>query len=323
MASRLTAFAAALAVSAGLTFGAQAQTIEFVAGQLGGGWYTMATGMAKLLQDKNAGLQVRVVPGGGTANPTKIQQGQSQLGMGLDIFAKAARDGTEIYAGNPHSKLMMLGQSFSDNYLHVMRAEGASLSFEDIFKTKNIKIGVTKAGSSDEMSYRFVMEHYGTSYDKMRANGVRIVQGDYNELASAWKDKHVDYMFIVLGIPGAAVIDMGQGRKGELLAWPDSLAAAMSNKYGYSRGAFPATTYPSFQSGPVSTIIMATTLMVSSDVSDDVAYKITKTLCESEAELPKIHASMSDYKCAAAIKTKPIPVHPGALRFYKERGIAS
>ena len=276
MKRKLAALATATILSVALSVGAQAQTIEFVAGQLGGGWYTMATGMAKLLQDKNAGLQLRVVPGGGTANPTKIQQGQSQIGMGLDIFAKAARDGTEIYAGNPHTKLMMLGQSFSDNYLHVMRAEGATLGFEDIFKAKNVKIGVTKAGSSDEMSYRFAMEYFGTSYDKMRANGARIVQGDYNELASAWKDKHVDYMFIVLGIPGAAVIDMGQGRKGELLAWPESLAAAMSKKYGYSRGAFPATTYPAFQTGPVATIIMATTLMISSDVSDDIAYKITK-----------------------------------------------
>ncbi|MBM3521612.1 MAG: TAXI family TRAP transporter solute-binding subunit [Alphaproteobacteria bacterium] len=322
MKRKLTSIAAALGFGL-LSTASSAQTIEFVAGQLGGGWYTMATGMAKLMQDKNPGLQVRVVPGGGTANPTKIQQGQSQLGMGLDIFAKAARDGTVIYQGNPHSKVMMIGQSFSDNYLHVMRAEGATLGFEDIFKTRNIKIGVTKAGSSDEMTYRFVMEHFGTSYDKMRANGARIVQGDYNELASAWKDKHVDYMFIVLGIPGAAVIDMGNGRKGELLAWPDPLAAAMAQKYGYSRGAFPATTYPAFQKAAVPTIIMATTLMVSSDVTEDVAYKVTKTLCEGEAELPKIHASMADFKCATAIKTTPVPVHQGALRYYKERGISS
>ncbi|MBL8700090.1 MAG: TAXI family TRAP transporter solute-binding subunit [Alphaproteobacteria bacterium] len=323
MKRRLTVLAAALGLTAGIAVSASAQTIEFVAGQLGGGWYTMATGMAKLLQDKNPGLQVRVVPGGGTANPTKIQQGQSQLGMGLDIFAKAAREGTVIYQGTPHTKVMMIGQSFSDNYLHVMRAEGATLGFEEIFKTKNVKIGVTKAGSSDEMSFRFAMEHYGTSYDKMRANGVRIVQGDYNELASAWKDKHVDYMFIVLGIPGAAVQDMGQGRKGELLAWPESIAAPVAQKYGYSRGAFPASTYPAFQKGPVPTLIMATTLMVSSDLGDEVAYKVTKTLCEGEADLPKIHASMADFKCASAIKTTPVPVHPGALRYYKERGISS
>jgi uncharacterized protein len=299
---------------------AQAQTVEWVAGQLGGGWYTMSSGMAKLVQDKNPGLQVKVVPGGGTANPSKVQKGDSQFGMGLDIFAKAARDGTGIYQGNAHSKLLMIGQSFSDNYLHVIKADGAPLGFDDIFKAKDVKIGVTKAGSSDEMTYRFVMEHYGTSYEQMRKNGAKIVQGDYNELASAFKDRQVDYMFIVLGIPGAAVIDMSQGRGGELLAWPQPLREKMAKTYGYSLLDIPATTYPKYQKAAVPTIVMATTLMTSADVPEDTVYKVTKTLCENTGELPKIHASMDVYNCKTAIKVQPVPVHPGALKYYKEKG---
>lgn len=311
-----TILAAALVCGAS----AQAQTIEWVAGQLGGGWYVMSSGMAKLVQDKNPGLQVKVVPGGGTANPSKVQKGDSQFGMGLDIFAKAARDGTGIYQGNAHSKLMMIGQSFSDNYLHFIRADGAKLGFEEVFKAKDVKIGVTKAGSSDEMTFRYVMENYGTSYDQMRKNGAKIVQGDYNELSSAFKDKQVDYMFIVLGIPGAAVIDMSQGRAGELLAWPQPLRDKLSKTYGYSLNDFPATTYPKYQKGPVPTIVMATTLMTSADVPADTVYKVTKTLCENTAELPKIHASMNVYDCKTAAKVQPVPVHPGAMKYYKEKG---
>lgn len=85
---------AGIGAAMGIAGPASAQTIEFVAGQLGGGWYTMSSGMAKMMQDKNPGLTIKVVPGGGTANPSKIQQGQSQLGMGLDIFSKMAREGT-------------------------------------------------------------------------------------------------------------------------------------------------------------------------------------------------------------------------------------
>jgi len=315
----------AAGIGAAITFAGQAsaQTIEFVAGQLGGGWYTMSSGMAKMMQDKNPGLTVKVVPGGGTANPSKIQQGQSQLGMGLDIFAKAARDGTGIYNGRKHDKVVMIGQSFSDNYVHFLKAANAPYGFEDVFKQKNIKIGVTKAGSSDEMTYRFVMEEYGQSYDKQRANGWKIVQGDYNELASAYKDGQVDYVFLVLGIPGAAVIDMGTGRKGELMNWPKSLADTLMKKYGYSPATFPMTTYPAFQNADVSAILMATTLMASSDLSEDVAYKVTKTVCEGTDELPKIHASMNVFKCETAIKVQPVPVHPGALKYYKEKGFSS
>lgn len=318
---RTLALAGALAIGVGGV--AQAQTIEFVAGQLGGGWYTMANGMAKLMEEKNPGLTVKVVPGGGTANPSKIQLGQSQLGMGLDIFAKAARDGTLLYAGKPHDKVMMIGQSFSDNYLHFIRAKGAPLSFEEVFKAKDVRIGVTKAGSSDEMSYRFVMEYYGTSYEKMRANGAKIVQGDYNELASAFKDRQIDYLFIVLGIPGAAVVDIQQSREAELLPWPEKIRQDFAQKYGYSLGAFPKTTYPKYQTADTPTVIMATTLMVSSALADDVVYKVTKTLCENTDMLPKIHASMDVFDCKTAVKTRPVPVHPGALKYLKEKGFAS
>ena len=319
----LRSLALAGAVSVVIAGAAQAQTIEFVAGQLGGGWYTMANGMAKLMEEKNPGLTVKVVPGGGTANPSKIQLGQSQLGMGLDIFAKAAREGTLLYAGKPHDKVMMIGQSFSDNYVHFIKAKGAPLSFEEVFKAKNVRIGVTKAGSSDEMTYRFVMEYYGTSYDKMRANGAKIVQGDYNELASAFKDGQVDYIFIVLGIPGAMVVDIQQSREAELVAFPEKLRQDFAEKYGYSLGSFPKTTYPKYQTADSPAIIMATTLMVSSAVSEDIVYKVTKTICENTEILPKIHASMDVFDCKTAVKTRPVPVHPGALKYYKEKGLAS
>ena len=66
---------------------------------------------------------------------------------------------------------------------------------------------------------------------------------------------------------------------------------------------------------------MATTLMTSADVPDDTIYKVTKTLCENTAELPKIHASMDVFDCKSAVKTQPIPVHPGAAKYYKEKGL--
>ena len=71
-------------------------TFEFVAGSLGGGWYTMGAGIAALAKDE-ADLQIRVVPGGGLANPTRINNGQSQMGWGIDAFTAAAVRGEEPY----------------------------------------------------------------------------------------------------------------------------------------------------------------------------------------------------------------------------------
>ena len=136
----------------------------------------MASGMAKIIMEANPDIIVKVVPGGGTANPSKVNAGKSQLGMGLDVFTFLAYNGREIYDGKPHKKLQMIGMSFSDNYMHFIRAKGADLSFEDVFaKAKDVNMAVTKAGSSDEQTFRWVMAHYGI-LDRVRR--LRIHFGD-------------------------------------------------------------------------------------------------------------------------------------------------
>lgn len=311
----------ALVLCAGLAAaGVHAQTIEWTAGQLGGGWYTIVSGASKLLEEKVPGLTVKAVPGGGAANPSKVQNGQSQLGMSIDIFAKMARDGAGTYAGKPHPKLMMIGQSLGDTPYHMIRAGNQKLGFDEILQGKDVKIGVVKAGGTDEIAFRWVMEHYGQTYDSLRSRGYKIVHADYSELASAFKDNQIDYVFFAQGLPGAAVIDMATGRDAQLLDFPKPLTEFIYKKYGMGTGTIPAGTYPKYQSRDVPVLSMATTLITSSDVPEDVVYKVTRALCESQARLPSVHASLKDFDCKTAVKIRPIPVHPGALKYYKERG---
>ena len=319
---RVAAVAAAFATALTVGSAARAQTIEWTAGQLGGGWYTIVSGTSKLLEEKVPGMAVKVVPGGGAANPSKVQNGQSQLGMSIDIFAKMARDGTGTYNGKPHPKLLMIGQSLGDTPYHMIRAANAKLGFDEILQGKDVKIGVVKSGATDEIAFRWVMEHYGQTYDSLRSRGYKIVQGDYSELASAFKDGQIDYVFFAQGLPGAAVIDMSTGRDAQLLDFPKPLTDFILQKFGMGTGTIPAGTYPKYQTRDVPVLSMATTLITSSDVPEDVVYKVTRALCESQAQLPSVHASLKDFDCSTAVKVRPIPVHPGAMKYYRERGWA-
>ncbi len=86
-----------------------AETFEWTSGQLGGGWYTMTAGLAKFIEEAHPDIKIKVVPGGGTANPSKVNKGKSQFGLGLDVLAFLAVKGTDIYKGKPHTELMMIG----------------------------------------------------------------------------------------------------------------------------------------------------------------------------------------------------------------------
>jgi len=297
-----------------------AQTIEWTSGQLGGGWYTMTAGLAKYIEEANPDIRIKVVPGGGTANPTKVDRNKSQFGLGLDCLAFLAKEGKDIYKGKPHKNLMMIGGSLSDTLFHFVKADGAKYSFEQLFKEgKDVRIGVTKAGSSDQKIFSWIMDYYGTSYEDMKKRGIKINHSNYSELSSQYKDKIIDYVFVNLGLPGAAVIDMLISRKGDVFPLPETMMKDFFKSYGYNSGIIKAGLYKN-QNNDVFTGNMGTIIMVNKSVSEDVVYRITKAICENEAKLSDIHGSMASYKCPTAIKNATIPVHPGALKFYKEMG---
>lgn len=298
-----------------------AQTLEWTSGQLGGGWYSMASGIANLLQKDNPELNLKIVPGGGTANPSKVNKGRSQLGFGLDTFTYQASTGTSLYEGKPHPEIRMIGMSFSDIYTHFIRAKDAKYSsIEEILKTgKDVQIGITKAGSSDEQAFRWLMKTYNTSYKDLRDNrGFKINHGSYSELSSQFKDGQIDYAFMNLGVPGAAIIDMSQARPLNLINFPDELLKKLRADFGFLSGDIKAGTYKGADEN-ATTIKMATTLMAAKSVSEDTIYKITKSLCENQDKLASIHSSMAVFDCATAAKDSPAPVHPGAAKYYKEK----
>ncbi|MBN3562765.1 TAXI family TRAP transporter solute-binding subunit [Aliamphritea spongicola] len=308
------------AIALGVSVSANAEVLEWTSGQLGGGWFTMASGVSNLVKDAYPDLTLKIVPGGGTTNPTKIDRGISQFGWGLDTFSYQASKGVVLYNNKPHENLMMVGMSFSDIFYHMVASENAKYnSIEDLLKNgKDVNIAVVKRGSSGEQAFRWMMEQFGTSYEDLKDRGFKINHGNFSEMSSQFKDGQVDYVFGGQGLPGAAMIDMGQARKMHLVNFSDKTLKGLNEKYGFLSGTIPAETYEGVAAA--NTIKMATTLLVGKNVSEDTVYKVTKTLCENNAKLSSIHASMKAFDCATAFKNAPAPVHPGAAKYYKEAG---
>ena len=82
--------------------------LTWTAGPVGGGWYDISTGMAKLLDDE-ADLDVKVMPGGGTQNPVRVHRGDAKIGMGLPPLLAAAARGEDPYRGKTMANLRALG----------------------------------------------------------------------------------------------------------------------------------------------------------------------------------------------------------------------
>lgn len=299
------------------------QTLEFVAGSLGGGWYTMAAGVAALVRDENPEIQIRVVPGGGLANPTRVNNGQSQMGWGIDAFTAAAARGDEPYKAK-HERLRSLGTGYSPtehNFLR--RADGGPADMKAILTQKGLRIGCPQRSSTDEMTLQRILKFYGTSPEKIRDEGGRYLNGSYNDIAGAFGDGQVDYLYVALAKPAAILTEIGQGRRAaKLVAFPEDVRKHLIDTYAYNQGVIPTSTYPALQDADVPVTTMDSVILVHDTMPEPVAYAVTRTLIKAKgARLTQIHASMGAYDPAVAWKYAGVPLHPGAERAYREAGV--
>ena len=317
----VVAIATALLMAAGPADAAQKVRLTWTAGGTGGGWFVMAAGVAKIIEEKAPNIQINVIPGGGTSNQPVVGMKKAELGWGLPPFVKAAVDGEDPYK-EKYTDIRTIGGSFSDQFLHVMAAEdtGVTTVKQLIGYPKPIRVGPGKIGVSGEWTFKKILDYYGTSYDAIKAKGGKVLFTGYTEIATNLKDRHIDFACINIAPPASIVQEAALGRKLVILPWPEDLRKEMVEKYSFSYGAIKKESYPGLLAEDIPTVGMGTVITVHKDVDPDVVYQITKIVNEIKDRLPAIHKSMEVFDPATAWKDMPAPLHPGAIRYYKEKG---
>lgn len=319
---RLAAGSAGLLAAPALLRPAAAQgTLEWVAGALGGGWYTIATGMSQIVTEANPSIRISVVPGGGVANPTRVQNGVSQLGFGLDFLVSSAIKGEEPYK-EKHDKVTHLGVGWSPTEHHFLRRTDAGpTDMKAILTMPGLRLGTLPVSASDTLTLVRILSYYGTGFDKIRAEGGRVVFGSYNDLAAAFSDNQVDYVYFALAKPAAVLTEMARGRRPlALVAFPQDLRDHLTQAYGFSQGVIPAATYPGVQTADVPVTTMDTVLLAAAGIPEPTAYAIVKSLIDARPRLASIHPSVAAFDPTKACRYPGAPIHPGAKRAFAEAG---
>jgi TRAP transporter TAXI family solute receptor len=310
-------------LSGGLTLGADKQTtLIWSAGGLGGGWYTMAGGFADIIHSVHSDIVVKVVPGGGTVNPALLNKKEVELGWGLPFMNFAAYNGEEPF----ESKLLDLraiAGGMSMNYFHFYVGKDTPYkNLDEIFGQKRkLRIAISPAGTSEEWVFRKILAHYKTDYKDLEQAGFTFFRGNYSAQAQQFKDRNVDAVFTFLALPGAAVIEASVGRDLFLLDFPPSLLDSLG-KFGIVPGKIPVGTYPkALNTKEVTTARSGSVITTHKDLSDDLVYRITQAINDNLDKVHRIHASLAPYQVADGITGTGIPLHAGAIKYYKEKGV--
>jgi len=297
-----------------------AQTYTATVGGLGGVWYTVFTGLAELVKEKDPGVIIRVVPGGGLIAVQKVGEGASEFGFGFPWTVADARAGREPFKA-PLPDVLGVMSNFGVSYLQfVVDKRFGATSIEEIFKKKMpIRIAVDRVGTTDELALRRVMAFYKMTYDDLAKAGGKVSHAGYNDQATLFKDRQVDAMFQNIAIPSSSVLEAKVGRDIMLLPFPPEVMDYMYREYAFVKGTIPAGSYGIVEKdlpSPGSPTMMT----ANSKLSAEVVYRVVKVLGENPDRVRKIHDSVKDFDPTTAWKDLGAPLHPGAEKYYRERG---
>jgi hypothetical protein len=309
-------------VVAALPLQAQQITLTWTAGGAGGGWYSIAGGIATIVKEADPDIVIKVVPGGGLQNPAVVASKGAEIGWGLPFLNAAAYKGMEPFE-KPLNELCALAGGMSMNYFHFyVDAESPLNSMDEIFgQKKKVRLAISQAGSSDTWVLERVLDSYKTSIPELEKAGFTFLRGNYAFQANQFKDKNADGVFTFLAIPGAAVTEASVGRKLKLIDFSQS-ALKYLEQFGITAGKIPVGTYEkAANTKDVVTAVAGSVITVHKDMSDALAYRLTKAFNDSYEKVRKVHSSMETYEIKDGPTGCGVPLHPGAIKYYTEKGI--
>ncbi len=307
---------------AALPLQAQQVTLTWTAGGAGGGWYSIAGGIATIIKEADADIVIKVVPGGGLQNPAVVASKGAEIGWGLPFLNAAAYKGMAPFE-KPLEDLRALAGGMSMNYFHFyVGAESPLNSMDEIFgQKKKARLAISQAGSSDTWVLERVLDSYKTSIPDLEKAGFTFLRGNYAFQANQFKDQNADGVFTFLAIPGAAVTEASVGRKLKLLDFSESSLKHLE-QFGITKGKIPVGTYEkAANTKDVVTAVAGSVITVHKDMSDELAYRLTKAFNDNYEKARKVHSSMETYEIKDGPTGCGLPLHPGAIKYYKEKGV--
>jgi hypothetical protein len=324
-----------LAAACGLLVGSagaaelKSTTLTWSAGAVGGGWYVVAGGISGLVAEKEPKIVIKVVPGGGVVNPVRLSRGRNDLGWGVTFMDKMAYKGVAPTFKKPNPGVRAIGGVFGLYHVHFLAAKKTGVtSLAQMAKMikagKSFKVAAPKPGLSDLPLVNAIMGFYGISLADIDKAGGKVFNANYSDMVSLYKDHHVDFVFTQLALPGAAITEMTISRPTGMLKVADDCIDEMHKSLGSmsregGRHLIPKGTYKGLDQD-VPTVVTAGEMLVGKHVSDQVAYTITKIICENTDKLYQINVANKTFIPKEGWKNVAVPLHPGAEKFYKEAG---
>jgi uncharacterized protein len=305
--------AVALAIGFSATAAKAEEFINVLTGGTSGVYYPLGVALSEIYAKNIEGVRTQVQSTKASVeNLNLIQQGKGEIGFALGDSVKAAAEGNaEAGFAKPLDKLRAIAAIYP-NYVQIVASKESGIaSFADL-KGKSLSVGAPKSGT--ELNARAIFSALGMSYDDLG----KTEYLPFGESVELIKNRQLDATLQSAGLGVASIKDLATSLPITVVAVPAEVAEKLGAPF--QAATIPAGTYEG-QTEDVPTLAITNILVTSSDVSDEEAYQMTKQLFEHLDDMVAAHNAAKAIKLENGNKGLPIPLHPGAERYYKEKGL--
>ncbi|MGP9467838.1 TAXI family TRAP transporter solute-binding subunit [Halomonas sp. TP35] len=293
---------------------ASAQQLSIATGGTGGVYYPIGGGLAEMINNHIEGAQATAeVTGASVENMGLIMRGDADLATALADTVYQAYTGTDDFEGRQVENTRALASLYPNAVQLVTLAESDIQSINDL-AGKRVSVGAP--GSGTELNARAVLEANGISYEDFTPQRL-----NFNETADAIRDGDIDAGFWSVGPPTSSILNLAATRDIRLISLSDEeIANAQEEEAVFAPYELAAGMYEGMDEA-VQTIGIPNVLVVNADMDEELAYQLTQLLFEHTDELIAVHPAANDTTIEFTMNSTPVPLHPGAIRYFEEMDV--
>jgi TRAP transporter TAXI family solute receptor len=289
------------------------QPINVLTGGTSGIYYPLGIALGKIYDAKIANVKTQVqATKASVENLILLEQGRGDVAFTIGDSLKAAWEGDEDAGFKTKLGKLRAIAAIYPNYIQLVGTRESGINTVTELKGKRLSVGAPKSGT--ELNTRAILRAAGMSYADVR----KVEYLPFAESVDLMKNHQLDATLQSAGLGVASVRDLSNAMEVTLVSVPKAIVDRMGPPFMPAK--IPANTYKG-QDKDIETAGVANYLVTHSGISDDLVYQMTQALFESLPELAKAHDVGKQIKLENALAGVPIPLHPGAERYYKEKGL--
>ncbi|HPY94670.1 MAG TPA: TAXI family TRAP transporter solute-binding subunit [Clostridia bacterium] len=292
---------------------AETTYLGITTGGTAGTYYPLGGEIAALWMKHIPGLDVSVQSSGGSKdNILKMNNKEADLGtVQNDVMYYAYQGDQDFFAGEVIDSFVAIGYLYPELVQVVVAADSDIKTIADL-KGKNVSVGAV--GSGVYFNAVQLLGEAGLTLEDIKPQHL-----SFDESATSFQNRQLDAFFVTAGLPNPAIMDVDSKRDVRLIGLTDEQMAALQEKYAfYVPVVVPAGAYKGILED-VTVPAVGAVLICGKDLDEELVYQMTKVLYENKDEMT--HAKKEFISAETGVEGIPVPFHPGAERYFKEKGL--